>query len=108
MKSLKLTAFSLVCARCKQKIDDLIFQHARLNLRHHATIAPVELRGLVRFLVRRRQLLDPLFDPALVEFDLMLLEQFLDQQADRDPPLGERDEALARRRLLRIGDAHLP
>src|SRR5436189_5042803 len=71
----------------QQKVDDLVFEDRSLDLSHHATIAAVKLCGLVGFLVRGRQLLNSLLDTRLVEFDLVLAQQFLDQESDRHAPL---------------------
>src|SRR5687767_5796050 len=90
----------------QQEVDDLILEHRSLDLRHHVAIASIELRGLVGFFVRRRQLLDSLLDTGLIQFDLVLSQKFLDQKPDRHAPLRGAFEAFARG-LLRIGAAHL-
>src|SRR5262245_15323232 len=91
----------------QQEVDDLVLENRSLDLRHHATIAAIELRGFVGFFIRRRQLLDSLLDTRLIQFDLVLPQKFLDQQADGHAPLSRALEPLARRRLLRIAAAHL-
>lgn len=85
----------------------MILENRGLDLRHHAAIASIELRGLVGFFVRRRKLLDSLLDTRLIEFDLVLPQKLLDQEPDRHAPLRGAFEPFARRRLLRVAAAHL-
>src|SRR5512134_3973658 len=92
----------------EQEVDDLVLEHRRLDLRHHGTVAAVELGRLLGFLVRRRQLLDALIDPALVEFDLVVTQKLLNEQTDRDTTLREGLETLARRRFADSRAARLP
>ena len=65
----------------QQEIDNLILEHRRFDLSHHATIAAIELRGFLGFLVRRRQLLDALLDARLIELDLVLAQRALGSRA---------------------------
>src|SRR5262245_8173628 len=81
----------------EQEVDHLILENAGLDLIHHATVRAVELRGLGRLLVRRRELLDSLLYARRVEPDLMMAHKLLNQEADRHAPLRERREALAGR-----------
>src|SRR5690606_27197137 len=75
-----------LCLR-EQMLDDLILEHARFDLRHHLAVAAVNLRRLLRILVRGRKLIDAPLSAGPVRFDPVLANQFLNEQADRDPPV---------------------
>src|SRR5688572_16959720 len=63
----------------EQKVHDLVLENRSLDLSHHATIAAVELRGLVGLFVRGRELLDALLETRFVELDLVLAQKLLNQ-----------------------------
>ena len=65
MNSLKRHGLLARLRTREQEVDDLVLENRRLDLGHHATVRAVELRGLVGFLVRRRELLHALLDARL-------------------------------------------